>query len=78
MKGKSKVLYQFSCCTQYEFSELGGILKRNTQSWLGGVHFTYPPADVRLEVSMVEGQVLDAAAGNWDQSERIAQLFWNS
>lgn len=40
------------------------------------MHFSYPPAEVRLEVSMMEGQAVDAAAGNWDQSERIVGLFF--
>lgn len=51
------------------FQNLVGFLKDHTIR-LGSMHFSYPPAEVRLEVSTMQGQAVDATAGSWDQRER--------
>lgn len=51
------------------FSELDGMLKERPDL-IGGVHFSYSPAGVRLDVSMMEDQAVGATAGSPRQSQR--------
>lgn len=50
-------------------SQLGETLKERPDL-VGGMHFSYPPVGVRLEVSMMEDWAVDASAGRPRHSHR--------